>query len=1327
MRIASIALVIGCVVACTAHAGAVVLYEQSLNTTTMGFFSYLGHQEGADEFVLPQDATLTAVRWYGYYGYYQSASFQSGGISGAFTIALFSSAGDLPGAEVAQYRVSASRADTGHVTPSYFANPGMKIYEFEADLPSPLAVNAGETLWLSIVADDADTKWLWARHSYSATEKMAHRGPQTDWKPFTTALAFTLLGDFKPIATEHTLVIIAGDGGRVVTPGAIGPGQRKSFSYPHGTVVTLEAQADADYSFNGWAGSAVTAGRVADSTNTSTSVTMDADYTLVANFGGCCESCWWDADLLSKGIPLIAESGETLRVTGSGVGRDAFRLLYKRPGEEEHTIGKCWWDGGCNKIGYVYCSDNKSDPAPDRLCWVTMENWDHASEDIVDGYIDVVVHNYDVCSNKLLVQHKKYYLPIDCSYPIGRWQPHPSDPNSKIWNPCYPQEDCLGYRMPVPGEPSQLYPEGQLGVGGPLGDGSDFWFDTFSLGSNTGGGTPAGDAAASRISTVQIGDLDWDGDCDGADFAVAISALGQSSGEAGYDPLLDLDGDGLVSATDLHIIYGSDWLGVARWELDESVGTTAYDTIGGNDGVVYGEAVWQPTRGADGGALSFDGVDDYIDCGNGVCFDLTNALTVAAWIKTTASDNFQQSIVSKGDTAWRIDRNGSIGTAEFACTGLEAPAGSLFGATEIPAGQWHHVAGVYDGERMYLYVDGVLDASQEAQGFINVNSDPVLIGCLWKGMIDDVRIYSEGLNASEIHDLTQTAEPPDPNQAVYFADPNLQAAVETALGVTEPNASDMLRLDSLSAHADITSLVGLEYATNLRQLDLGDNDITTLDPLAGLVYLEGLDLSINQISDVSPLAGLSELRYLVLSDNEISDISPLSSLTELYHLALRGNPLNEEAYSTYIPLIAANNPGINLYYNRYCTLTISSTEGGNLTVSPGQGEPFTPVADGPYTCLCRETTYFSYQLDDGYRFVGWSGTLVNAGVVDPTSPVAEVPLSQPIIIVPAGAGFTLTANFQRIQPQDCTLTISSSSGGSVTEPGEGIFTYEKGTEVSLLALADSHYEFAYWSGNVGSSSNPLTITMDHDVVIEANFERAPYTLITKVEPEGAGSVTRSPDKTTYDDGEKVTLTATPASRYAFSYWDLGVIRLVGWNPATVTMDKDRTVIAKFEALPYPTYDLTLSSTLGGSVTEPGEGTFPYEKYTDVSLLAVAEPGYMFAAWFNEYEHPFSWDNPLQVTVMYDRSIEALFVEEGTAYTLTIDIVPPEGGTVTRTPDKETYGPFERVGLEVTPAPGYWFDHCSGALCRIQLGTGKVTGSVIMDSDKSVTVTFRPAP
>jgi hypothetical protein len=72
-----------------------------------------------------------------------------------------------------------------------------------------------------------------------------------------------------------------------------------------------------------------------------------------------------------------------------------------------------------------------------------------------------------------------------------------------------------------------------------------------------------------------------------------------------------------------------------------------------------------------------------------------------------------------------------------------------------------------------------------------------------------------------------------------------------------------------------------------------------------------------------------------------------------------------------------------------------------------------------------------------------------------------------------------------------TLTISSTTGGSVTEPGEGTFAYDQGTVVNLKAEAQEGYGFTNWSGGVDSISNinaaATTITMEDDYSITANF------------------------------------------------------------------------------------------------------------------------------------------------------------------------------------------------------------------------------------------------
>lgn len=199
-------------------------------------------------------------------------------------------------------------------------------------------------------------------------------------------------------------------------------------------------------------------------------------------------------------------------------------------------------------------------------------------------------------------------------------------------------------------------------------------------------------------------------------------------------------------------------------------------------------------------------------------------------------------------------------------------------------------------------------------------------------------------------------------EVVYFADPNLKAAVEAKLGITDPTTYDMLGLTFLVASDNgIIDLTGLEYATNLRYLNLCYNQISDISEVAGLsnltflhlaanpldditavsgltnlsilylyytqindfdtlaisnlTNLRTLDLWSNQISETSFLSDLTDLTYLDLGSNNISDITAVAGLTNLTTLYLSWNPLNLAAHCTYLPIIEANNPGISISYD----------------------------------------------------------------------------------------------------------------------------------------------------------------------------------------------------------------------------------------------------------------------------------------------------------------------------------------------------------------------------------------------------------------------------
>ena len=137
---------------------------------------------------------------------------------------------------------------------------------------------------------------------------------------------------------------------------------------------------------------------------------------------------------------------------------------------------------------------------------------------------------------------------------------------------------------------------------------------------------------------------------------------------------------------------------------------------------------------------------------------------------------------------------------------------------------------------------------------------------------------------------------------VTFADSSLERAVGEALVAAfifpqvpargSITVANMRRLTTLDASGrGITSLAGLDYATNLDTLNLRENSITDVSPLSSLTNLKWLSLRENSITALGPLSSLTNLKWLNLRENRITDISPLAGLTGLKHLDLYINPL----------------------------------------------------------------------------------------------------------------------------------------------------------------------------------------------------------------------------------------------------------------------------------------------------------------------------------------------------------------------------------------------------------------------------------------------------
>jgi PKD repeat protein len=155
-----------------------------------------------------------------------------------------------------------------------------------------------------------------------------------------------------------------------------------------------------------------------------------------------------------------------------------------------------------------------------------------------------------------------------------------------------------------------------------------------------------------------------------------------------------------------------------------------------------------------------------------------------------------------------------------------------------------------------------------------------------------------------------------------------------------------------------------------------------------------------------------------------------------------------------------------------------------------------------------------------------------------------------------------------------SLTISSTSGGSVTTPGEGVFAYEEGTVVNLVAAAAKGYRFAKWTGDVmtigDANAGSTSITIYGDYSISANFAReGAVSRFLTVSSSAGGSVVRPGEGSfAYEEGTTVALAAEAEEGYRFIAWtgDVDTVDDVSAAETTVRMNTDKSISARFDKL-----------------------------------------------------------------------------------------------------------------------------------------------------------------
>ncbi len=243
--------------------------------------------------------------------------------------------------------------------------------------------------------------------------------------------------------------------------------------------------------------------------------------------------------------------------------------------------------------------------------------------------------------------------------------------------------------------------------------------------------------------------------------------------------------------------------------------------------------------------------------------------------------------------------------------------------------------------------------------------------------------------------------------------------------------------------------------------------------------------------------------------------------------------------------------------------------------------------------------------NSGYRFDHWEGS---------TSGTA------PNFRITMDGSKHLKAYFKKTY--SLSASVSPGNGGTVSGGG----TYDEGTIVTLVANPAQYYDFNSWSAISSGNSPQITVTMNSDKNVVANFTPKIFNLTTHVNPTEIGSV--EPSDGTYQALSQVKITAVVPNGYRWDKWTGSETSTS--NPLTITMNTDKNVTANFVKI----YTLTLSSKpIEGGVINAKSGSYDAGIKIDLSVT----PAFRY---YPDYWTGTDNDNVFPTTVTMKGNISA---------------------------------------------------------------------------------------
>jgi len=237
----------------------------------------------------------------------------------------------------------------------------------------------------------------------------------------------------------------------------------------------------------------------------------------------------------------------------------------------------------------------------------------------------------------------------------------------------------------------------------------------------------------------------------------------------------------------------------------------------------------------------------------------------------------------------------------------------------------------------------------------------------------------------------------------------------------------------------------------------------------------------------------------------------------------------------------------------------------------------------------------------GYTFVGWSGASNSTNAT---------------VTITMDDDKELAALFEPVDDILHTLTVvkNPAAGGTVfvnNIASTGVTAHNPDAQITVRAEAAPGYKFTGWQGASTSEDAEITLNMEDDLMLTANFQQI-YILTINRDPVAGGTVfvndIESIGTTTHDAGTQTTLRAEAAPGYKFTGWT-GALTSTN-TEITFTMSSNQTLIANFKQ----NFTLTVNRnlTFGGTVTPTSVTSYDFD--TPANITATPASDYRFSNW-----------------------------------------------------------------------------------------------------------------